>query len=200
LPAKPTRVSPAKLGQVVADACPILANSSVGLAARRRHTQLTHSLPQVIADDLGEDERVIHRSAAIGRHSTVGSYGGADMRLIPSMLKASDADLAAVRAQLRSRLMVPPDTPPEEVDLALEEIADKIIAYLSSPVPSAPDPPYRVGPCKSCGAEDCYATAEPWAAPLTLIDGKGYITGGFCCAHHIGWPAIGDCAHPMIEK
>ena len=94
------------------------------------------------------------------------------------MLKASDAELAAFRAQLRSRLMVPADTPPEEVDLAFEEIADKIIAYLSS----------------------CYATAEPWAAPLTLSDGKGYITGGFCCAHQIGWPAIGDCAHPMIEK
>ena len=55
------------------------------------------------------------------------------------MLKASDAELAAFRAQLRSRLMVPADTPPEEVDIAFEEIADKIIAYLSSPVPSAPD-------------------------------------------------------------
>jgi hypothetical protein len=143
---------------------------------------------------------VIHRSAAIGGIQLVGSYGGADMRLIPSMLKASDADLAAFRAQLRSRLMVPPDTPPEEVDLAFEEIADKIIAYLSSPVPSAPDPPYRVGPCRSCGAEDCYATAEPWSAPMTLIEGRAYVTGGFCCAHRIDWSAVGNCAHPMIEK
>ena len=119
----------------------------------------------------------LFRSAAIGRHSTVGSYGGADMRLIPSMLKASDAGLAAFRAQLRSPHGAS-GHPPEEADLAFEEIADKIIAYLSSLVPSAPDPPYRVGPCKSCGAEDCYATAEPGAAPLTLIDGKGYITGG----------------------
>jgi hypothetical protein len=125
---------------------------------------------------------VMHSSAAIGRHSTVGSYGGADMRLIPSMLNASDAERAAFPAQLQSRLMLPPDTPSEEADLAFEKIADKIIAYLSSP------------------AEDCYATAEPWAAPLTLIEGKGYITGGFCCAHHIGWPAIGDCAHPMMKS
>jgi hypothetical protein len=80
---------------------------------------------------------VMHSSAAIGRHSTVGSHGGADMRLIPSMLNASDAERAAFPAQLRSRLMLPPDTPSEEADLAFEKIADKIIAYLSSPVPSA---------------------------------------------------------------
>jgi hypothetical protein len=122
------------------------------------------------------------------------------MRLIPSLLNASTSEVTAFRAQMRERYRVPAGTPAEEADLALEEIADKIIAYLSSPVPSAPDPLYSVGPCKSCGAEDCYATAEPWAAPLTLIDGKAYITGGFCCAHHIGWPAIGDCAHPMTEK
>lgn len=71
------------------------------------------------------------------------------------MLKASEAELAAFRAQLRSRLMVPADTAPEDVDLAFEEIADKIIAYLSFPVPSAPHPPDWVEPCKSCGAEDC---------------------------------------------
>jgi hypothetical protein len=116
------------------------------------------------------------------------------------MLKASDAELAAFRAQLRSRLMVPADPPSEEVDLAFEEIADKIIAYLSSPVPSAPDPPYRVGPCRSCGAEDCYATAEPWSAPLTLIEGRAYVTGGFCWAHRIEWSAVGNCGHPMIES
>jgi hypothetical protein len=124
----------------------------------------------------------------------------ADMRLIPSLLNASTSEVTAFRAQLRSRLRVPPGTRPEKADLAFDQIADKIIAYLSSPVPSAPDPPYSVGPCRSCGAEDCYATAEPWAAPLTLIEGRAYITGGFCCAHRIGWPAIGDCAHPMIEK
>jgi hypothetical protein len=124
----------------------------------------------------------------------------ADMRLIPSLLNASTSDVAAFRARMRERYRVPAGTPAEEADLALEEIADKIIAYLSSPDPKSPDPPYKVGACKSCGAEDCYATAEPWAAPVTLIDGKGYITGGFCCAHHIGWPAISDCAHPMIEK
>jgi hypothetical protein len=94
---------------------------------------------------------------------------------------------------------MPDGTPADEADQAFEEIADKIIAYLSSPVPSAPDPPYRVGPCRSCGAEDCYATAEPWAAPLTLIEGRAYITGGFCCAHRIEWSAVGNCAHPMIE-
>ena len=101
------------------------------------------------------------------------------MRLIPSLLNASTSEVTAFRAQMLERYRVPA----EEADLALEEIADKIIAYLSSPVPSAPDPPYNVGPCKSCGAEDCYATAEPWTAPLTLIDGKGYLTGGSCCAH-----------------
>jgi hypothetical protein len=122
------------------------------------------------------------------------------MRLIPSLLNASTSEVTAFRAQMRERYRVPAGTPAEEADLALEEIADKIIAYLSSPVPSAPDPPYSVGPCKSCGAEDCYATAEPWTAPVTLIDGKAYITGGFCCAHHTGWAAIGDCAHPVIEK
>jgi hypothetical protein len=85
------------------------------------------------------------RSAAIGRHSTVGSHGGADMRLIPSMLKASDAELAAFRAKLQSRLMVPADTPPEEVDLAFEEIADKIIAYLSFPGSECPRPAVQGG-------------------------------------------------------
>ena len=91
------------------------------------------------------------------------------------MLKASDAELAAVRAQLRSRLMVPADTPPEEVDLAFEGDRRQDHRLSEFPGSECPDPPYRVGPCKSCGAEDCYATAEPWAAPLTLIDGKGYI-------------------------
>jgi hypothetical protein len=56
LPAKADPGQPAKLGQVVADACPILAKSSVELAARRRRTQLPHSLPLFTADDLGEDE------------------------------------------------------------------------------------------------------------------------------------------------
>jgi hypothetical protein len=81
---------------------------------------------------------------------------------------------------------------------AFHEMADKIIAYLSSPIPSAPDPPYCVGPCKSCGSDDCFAIAELWAAPSIYIDGKAYITAGLCCAHHVGWAAIDDCAHPMV--
>jgi hypothetical protein len=40
----------------VADACRMLAKSGVELAARRRRTQLPHSLPPFIADDLDEDE------------------------------------------------------------------------------------------------------------------------------------------------
>jgi len=96
-----------------------------------------------------------------------------DMRLIPPMLRTSDAELAAFRVQLRSRFKVPPDTPSDEADLASEELADKIIAYVSSPDPKAPDPPYRVGPSKSCDG-DCYATAEPWAALLILIEAKAY--------------------------
>jgi len=122
----------------------------------------------------------------------------ADMRLIPSLLNASTSEVTASRAQMRERYRVPAGTPAEEADLAFEEIADKIIAYLSSPVPSAPDPPYRVGPCKSCGAEDCYAIAEPWAAKLIYSEGEAYVSGGLCCAHHIGWSAIGRCAHPMM--
>jgi hypothetical protein len=125
---------------------------------------------------------------------------GKDIRLIPSIRNASVTEVAAFRAQMRSRYRIPDGTSSDEADQAFEEIADKIIAYLSSPVPSAPDPPYRVGPCRSCGAEDCYATAEPWSAPMTLIEGRAYVTGGFCCAHRIDWSAVGNCAHPMIEK
>jgi len=84
--------------------------------------------------------------------------------------------------------------------LAVASEADAIIAYLSSPIPNRPDPPCRVGPCRSCGAEDCFATASPWSAPLIYRDGEAYVSGGFCCAHRIGWSAIDGCAHPMIEK
>jgi hypothetical protein len=122
-------------------------------------------------------------------------------KLIPSLLDASAAELAAFRVHLRGSYRVPPDTPPDEAELAFEELADKIIAYLSSPDPKAPDPPYRVGACKACGAEDCYAIAEPWAAKLIYADGLGYISGGLCCAHRNGgcdWSIVGECAHPIV--
>jgi hypothetical protein len=66
------------------------------------------------------------------------------MRLIPSLLNASTSDVAAFRARMRERYRVPAGTPAEEADLALEEIADKIIAYLSSPVPRTSDTRHRV--------------------------------------------------------
>jgi hypothetical protein len=100
---------------------------------------------------------------------------------------------------MRDRYTVPKNTP-SKADLAFEELADKIIAYLSSPIPSAPDPPYHVGPCWSCSNDDCFAIAEPWAAPSIYSDGKAYITGGLCCAHHVGWAATDDCAHPMVRN
>ena len=122
-------------------------------------------------------------------------------RILPSLLNAADAEVAAFRARLRDSYWVPPGTPSDKADLVFEELADKIIAYLSSPNPKSPDPPYRVGPCKSCGAGDCYAIAEPWAAKLIYADGMGYVTGGLCCAHRNGgcdWSIVGECAHPMV--
>jgi hypothetical protein len=100
---------------------------------------------------------------------------------------------------------VPPGVPPDEADRAFGVIFDKIVAYLSSPDPLSPDPPYRVGRCRSCGAEDCFATAEPWAAKLIYRDGEVYLTGGFCCAHAADpkehdWGPVANCAHPMLEK
>jgi hypothetical protein len=47
---------------------------------------------------------------------------------------------------------------PDQAERAFDEMADKIIAYLSSPIPSAPDPPYRVGPCTACGKDDCWVS------------------------------------------
>jgi hypothetical protein len=94
---------------------------------------------------------------------------------------------------------VPAGTPLDKADRAFDVIFDKIMAYLSSPDPLSPDPPYRVGACKSCGKEDCFATAEPWAAPLIYSDGEAYIGGGLCCADR--WREEdfhSDCAHPMV--
>ena len=71
------------------------------------------------------------------------------MRLIPSMLNASATEIAAFRAQMQSRYRVPLGTPADKAHQAFEEIADKIIAYLSSPVPSKPNPPCQVEPCEA---------------------------------------------------
>jgi hypothetical protein len=120
-------------------------------------------------------------------------------RILPSLLNASDAEVAAFRARLRDSYWVPPGTPSDKADLVFEELADKIIAYLSSPDPKAPDPPYYVGSCRSCGAEDCHAIAAPWASKLIYCEGGAYVSGGLCCAHHIGWSAMGRCAHPMVS-
>jgi hypothetical protein len=107
------------------------------------------------------------------------------MRLLPSLLQARASEVAAFRAQMRERFTAPPGTCSASVRWirrAFHEMADKIIAYLSPPIPSAPDPPYCVGSCKSCGNDDCFAIAGLWAAPSIYIDGKAYITGGLCCA------------------
>ena len=119
------------------------------------------------------------------------------VRLLPSLLTASASEIAAFRARMRERYRAPAGTPADKADEAFETVADAIVAYLSSPIPSEPNPPFQVGHCRSCEADDCFATAEPWAAPLTYIDGQAYVTGGFCCAHEVGWDRIGDCAHPM---
>ena len=74
-----------------------------------------------------------------------------DVRLLPSMLNATPSEVAAFRAYMRDRYRVPPDTSPDKADLAFEELADKIIAYLSSPDPKSPDPPYKVGACRGRG-------------------------------------------------
>ena len=115
---------------------------------------------------------VIHRSAATGRHSAVRGYGDAyhtesrDMRLLPSLLSATPAEVATFRSQLWDRYTVPPDTPPDKAETAFERLAALIISYLNSPIPNAPDPPCYVGPCITCGAEDCLPIAQPWAVPL----------------------------------
>jgi hypothetical protein len=78
-------------------------------------------------------------------------------------------------------------------------MADKVIAYLSCR--SRVRQTRRiVGPCKSCDNDDCFAIAEPWVATSIYLDGKAYITGGLCSAHHVGWATIGDCAHLMVEN
>jgi hypothetical protein len=145
----------------------------------------------------------------------------------PPIHEATPADLAAYRAYLRDLqddppgrpgfkratrevmpdkikyggYQVPPGTPPDKADQAFDEIADKIIAYLSSPIPSQPDPPCYVGPCEACGKTDCFATASPWVAPLVYIDGTAYVTGGLCCFKDWGKKEpMNHCAHPMIEK
>jgi hypothetical protein len=84
--------------------------------------------------------------------------GKMGMRLLPSLLHAAASEVAAFRAQMRERFAAPPGTPPDQAERAFDEMADKIIAYLSSPVPSAPDPPYRVGPCTACGKDDCWVS------------------------------------------
>ena len=100
---------------------------------------------------------------------------------------------------------VPPGVPRDEADRAFDVIFDKIMAYLSSPRPLSPDPPYRLGPCRSCRADDCLATTEPWATRLIYADGEVYLTGGFCCVHAADstehdWGQVANCAHPMLER
>jgi hypothetical protein len=135
-----------------------------------------------------------------------GSYGAADlqkgggMRLLPSMLNATPSEVAAFRAHMRDRYQVPPDTPPDKAQTAFERLADRIVSYLSSPVPNAPDPPWRVGACVTCGKDDCFATAEPWAAKLIYLDGEAYVSGGLCCERPWAKGHQGRCAHPMVEK
>jgi hypothetical protein len=135
------------------------------------------------------------------------------------MLRAPPAELAAFRAQMRERYRVPPRASVRKADQAFEILADQIIAYLSSPIPSQPDPGYRVGACIACGKTDCFASAEPWAAPLVYRDGQAFISGGFCCTHAVDADdpefdqlskttergtdlrqALADrCAHPMVS-
>jgi hypothetical protein len=122
------------------------------------------------------------------------------MRLLPSLLSATPSGVAAFRAQLRDRYRVPPDTPPDKAETAFERLAVLIISYLSSPIPNAPDPPCRVGPCITCGAEDCLPIAQPWAVPLIYLDGEAYVSGGLCCEKPWVKGQHGRCAHPMIEK
>ena len=63
-----------------------------------------------------------------------------------------------------------------------------------------PDPPCYVGPCITCGAEDCLPIAQPWAVPLIYLDGEAYVNGGLCCEKPWVKSQHGRCAHPMIEK
>jgi hypothetical protein len=122
------------------------------------------------------------------------------MRLLPSLLSATLAEVATFRSQLWDRYTVPPDTPPDKAETAFERLAALIISYLSSPIPNAPEPPCYVGPCITCGAEDCLPIAQPWAAPLIYLDGAAYVSGGLCCEKPWVKGQHGRCAHPMIEK
>jgi hypothetical protein len=119
---------------------------------------------------------------------------GDDMSLLPSMFNATPSEVAAFRAHMRDRYHVPPDTPPDKAETAFERLADLIVSYLSSPVPSAPDPPCRVGACITCGKDDCFATAEPWAAKLIYLDGEAYVSGGLCCERPWAKGHQGRCA------
>jgi hypothetical protein len=56
---------------------------------------------------------------------------------------------------------VPPSWPADEPWVAQWRTEQEdIYAGVVDPDPKSPDPLYKVGACKSCGAEDCYATAE----------------------------------------
>ena len=103
------------------------------------------------------------------------------MRLIPSLLKASDAELAAFRAQVRSRLMVPPETPPE----------DRF---------RVPQTRRTVWPLQVMPSRRLLCNGGTVGSSADLDRGKGVHHRWFCWVHRIGWPAIGDCTHPMIEK
>ena len=155
---------------------------------------------------LAKTDEVIPRSAAVDRHSDCmqlrwrpSHRKRGDMRLLPSMFNATPSEVAACRAHTLDRYQVPPDAPADKVETAFERLPDLIVSYLSSPVPSAPDPPCRVGACITCGKDDCFATAEPWAAKLVYLDGEAHVSGGLCCERPWAKGHRGRCAHPMVE-
>jgi hypothetical protein len=108
--------------------------------------------------------------------------------------------------------MLKSEDPPKGVakrkaDQAFDEIVDLIVSYLSSPNPREPDPPCRVGPCDSCGKDDCHVIVSPWSVPLIYTDKGARLTGGLCCAiKGTGKEATfdgsktGGCAHPMLKR
>jgi hypothetical protein len=75
---------------------------------------------------------------------------------------------------------VPPDTPPDKAETAFERLADLIVSYLSSRFHMRQTLLVGQGVCITCGKDDCFATAEPWAARLIYLDGEAYVLGGLC--------------------
>jgi len=90
---------------------------------------------------------------------------------------------------MRKRYQVPPDTPPDKAETAFERLADLIVSYLNSPVQVRLNPPCRIGACITCGKDDCFTTAEPWAAKLIYLDGEAYVSGWLCLRRGPGLPS-----------